>query len=63
MSGLRGQYPSRVLPHRLDALGNIPGMRLGLNKLNGELLDGLKGSELLFLECLEIHAPGGLRIS
>ena len=40
-----------------DALGNIPGMRLGLNQLNGQLLDGLKGSELLFLECLEIHAP------
>ena len=64
MSGLnRGQYPSRVLPHCLDALGNIPCMGLGLNQLglglnqlDGQLLDGLKGSELFFLECLEIHA-------
>ena len=58
MSGLSwGQYPSRVLTHRLDALGDVPGMGLGLSQLNGQLLHGLKGSVLVVLKCLEVHTP------
>ena len=56
MSGLSwGQYLSQVLTHRLDSLGDVPGIGLGSSQLNGQLLCGLKGNVLAVLKCLDVH--------